>query len=123
MKIFKSLLVAFIAVLGITVVSCSGEKKAYEKQPQVAKIIDFNATWCVPCRKFAPTFEAVANKYKGQVEFESVDIDENPTLAHTYGVESIPTVVFLDKDGKVITDNAGVMSQSEFEQIIESLLQ
>lgn len=123
MKIFKSLLVAFIAVIGIAAASCSGDKKAPEKQPQLAKIIDFNATWCIPCQEFAPTFEAVAEKYNGQVSFESVDMDENPTLAQTYGVESIPMVVFLDKDGKVLAENVGVMSQSEFEQMVESYLQ
>jgi len=120
MKMFKTLLMAAIAVLGVSLASCSKEKKA--EKPAVVSIIDFNATWCGPCKQFAPIFEAAAEKYGDKVKFESVDVDENPALAEKYGVQSIPMVVLLDKDGNVIDQNIGYMDAAQFEQLIEKNL-
>lgn len=65
-------------------------------------VIDFNASWCVPCKKFEPVFEAAASSYGKDVKFYSVDIDGSPELANKYGVESIPTVILLRPDGKQV---------------------
>ena len=55
-------------------------------------VIDFNATWCGPCRQFAPTFEAVAEEMADKALFYSVDVDQHPELAQKYDVQSIPMV-------------------------------
>lgn len=132
MKILKSLFIAAVAVAGISLAGCNGktDSKAEDKDktekaddkvtdaPAVAAIIDFNATWCGPCKQFAPIFEAAAEKYGDKVEFRSVDVDENPELAQKYGVQSIPMVVFVDKDGNVVDQFTGFMEAPEFEEII-----
>lgn len=58
-------------------------------------VVDFNATWCGPCQQFKPAFEAAAEKFAGQVEFVSVDVDNNPNTAKAFGVQGIPHVSFI----------------------------
>ncbi|MDE6199189.1 MAG: thioredoxin family protein [Muribaculaceae bacterium] len=128
MKIIKSLLIAAVAVAGVSLASCDGKKAEEKATPEakaekatVATIIDFNATWCGPCKQFAPIFEAAAEKYQG-VDFQSVDVDENGAMAEQYGVQSIPMVVLLDKDGNVLDTNVGFMEAADFDQLIEKYL-
>ncbi|MFM2000546.1 MAG: hypothetical protein RL204_2493 [Bacteroidota bacterium] len=57
--------------------------------------IDFNATWCGPCKLMKPMFEELAIQYQGKVNFISIDTDKNPEIADQYGVTSIPTFVLV----------------------------
>ena len=84
-------------------------------------VLDFWATWCGPCRMLAPTVEALAEKYADRVAFGSVNVDEEESLAVSYGVSVIPTLFFL-KDGIVIKKTTGVRPESELTSIIEEML-
>lgn len=66
-------------------------------------VLDFNATWCGPCKMLAPVFEQAAAKFEGKVAFLSVDIDKCPATAAAFGVQAVPTVVILRPDGKTST--------------------
>ena len=74
-------------------------------------LIDFSATWCGPCRRMAPEFEAAAEELKGQVTFLKVDVDQDPEVASRYGVQSIPNLTFL-KEGKVVDTVIGAISKA-----------
>ena len=69
-----------------------------DSKVDVLTILDFNAVWCGPCKMLHPVFEAAAPTYNN-VQFVSVDIDKNPQTAAAFGVEAVPTVVFLKPDG------------------------
>ncbi|MBS7374416.1 MAG: thioredoxin [Muribaculaceae bacterium] len=86
------------------------------------QVIDFNATWCGPCRMFAPTFEKMEKKYEGKITFQSVDVDENPDMAAQYEVQSIPTVVYIDAEGKTVDVTVGLLSEEEFDARLQKLL-
>lgn len=57
-------------------------------------VVDFNATWCGPCRKLAPILDELAKQFKGKVDFYSVDVDKNKPLAQALQVRSVPFLVF-----------------------------
>lgn len=68
-------------------------------------LVDFFATWCGPCKMLAPEFEKLANSTEN-VNFVTVDIDNNRELATKKNVTSVPTLI-LYKDGKEIARKSG----------------
>lgn len=70
-------------------------------------LVDFWATWCGPCRMQAPILEQLDSELGGSVKIGKVDVDEEPELAHRFGVMSIPTLIAF-RDGKAIAQNVGV---------------
>lgn len=85
-------------------------------------IIDFFATWCGPCQTLGPIFEEVANgKYADQVYFYKVDVDEEEELAALFNIRSVPTLLFIPKEGKPKI-SVGVMGKSDMERAIKEVL-
>ena len=68
-------------------------------------VIDAYATWCGPCKTYAPEFERLSNEYSN-VNFYKIDVDNSPDIANNLGVQSLPTFYFI-KGGKVITTIVG----------------
>ena len=63
-------------------------------------IIDFYATWCGPCRMIAPILKELAEEYKDQIVIYKVDTDKEKELSMAMGIRSLPTVVFIPKEGQ-----------------------
>lgn len=80
-------------------------------QDEDLTIIDFSASWCMPCRMLAPILEQVANKTPN-VSFYNLDIDENEEVAKRYRIFSVPTLLAF-KEGKVIDSLVGLNSFDE----------
>ena len=84
-------------------------------------IIDFNATWCGPCRRFAPIFEEVTKEYKGKAIFMSVDVGNSPVAAQQFEVSAIPQVSILLPDGSY-TSSVGFMEKQQFIDFISTAI-
>jgi thioredoxin 1 len=63
-------------------------------------IIDFNASWCPPCRQLSPIVEEIAKEYSGKVVVYKVDTDKEQQLAQSMGVTGLPTLLFIPVKGK-----------------------
>jgi len=67
------------------------------------KILYFSASWCLPCKQFAPVMEQIGQT----VPVEKINVDEQSDLAATYGIRNVPTVLIL-KDNQVAQRFVGV---------------
>lgn len=68
------------------------------------KLVKYSATWCGPCKQFAPVATKVTNELG--IQLEDVDIDENPTP----GIMSVPTIRLVSDAGEVLGEHSGAMS-------------
>ncbi len=76
-------------------------------------LIDFWATWCMPCRMVAPTIEALAGEMGDKAKVCKVNVDEEPDLAGKFGIMSIPTVIVI-KNGKITAKGVGAQSKQAY---------
>ena len=84
-------------------------------------VVDFNATWCGPCRMLAPVLEDISEKYAGKVSFFSVDVDESPDLAMQFRVSSVPCLVLL-KGGTFADQSIGFRPEPQLTAWIDKNL-
>ena len=74
-------------------------------------LVDCFATWCGPCQMLSPVIEELANEVK-EYNLYKLDVDQNPDVASTYGVMSIPTLLIFE-DGKLRSSSVGLKSKDE----------
>lgn len=84
-------------------------------------IVDFFATWCMPCKMIAPILEDIAAETGEKAKIVKVDIDQDPELANNYNVRSVPTMVFI-KDGKMADQVLGAVPKPVIMEKLEKLM-
>jgi thioredoxin 1 len=87
----------------------------------VPVIVDFWAPWCTPCKMIAPTLEKIAKENAGKVLVAKVNTDENPEWAMKYGVQGIPTMLFVSK-GKIVHRQVGAIPEPMLRSIVTQFL-
>ena len=93
----------------------------WEYLGDVPAVVDFYADWCGPCRRLAPVLEKVAAEYAGKVAVYKVNVDEAGTLAGSYGIRSIPSVLFIPV-GQEPQMSVGLMDEDELRAKFDALL-
>ncbi len=84
-------------------------------------VVDFWAEWCGPCKRIGPSLEEIADELQGKVTIAKLNVDENPGVAGTYGIRSIPTLMIF-KDGKLATQKVGAAPKGELKKWISESL-
>ncbi len=84
-------------------------------------VVDFWADWCGPCHMIAPHIARLAEEYSGRLLVFKLDVDANPDVAMRYGIQSIPTVLFMYQ-GDVKDAVIGAVPYQVLQQRVERLL-
>ena len=90
-------------------------------QAKTPALVDFWAVWCGPCRNVAPVVEEIAGEYEGRAVVAKLDVDSNRDTAVKYGIQAIPTLLFI-KEGKVADRIIGVADKKSIQAKLDALL-
>ena len=85
-------------------------------------VIDFYADWCKPCRMVAPIMDELAKEYDGKVIFYKIDVDKEGGLSGYFGIQSIPSVLFIPGDNSQPSMATGAMPKQDYINAIKDVL-
>ena len=84
----------------------------------VPTLVDFWAEWCMPCRRIAPTVDALATEYAGRLTVAKMNVDENPEVPTRLRVQSIPTLMVF-KDGTLVDSIVGAVDEKTIKKMVD----
>jgi thioredoxin 1 len=97
------------------------KNKEWKYEGTLPAIIDFYADWCQPCKMVAPVLEDLAGEYAGKIMIYKVNTEEEQELASVFGIQSIPTILFIPKEGQPQAA-MGALPKQTFEKAIKDVL-
>ncbi len=95
--------------------------KEWKFEGELPCIIDFYADWCQPCKIVAPILEELSKEYEGKINIYKVDTEQEVELAGAFGIRSIPSLLFVPKDGQPQMA-MGALPKESFKQAINDVL-
>lgn len=84
-------------------------------------MVDIGAKACIPCKMMIPVIESLSEEYEGRAGIVFIDVWKNPKEAEKYGIRTIPTQIFYDKDGKEVMRHEGYFSKEEIIKVLTKL--
>jgi len=97
------------------------KNKEWKFEGDKPAIIDFYANWCAPCKMVAPILEELAQEYDGKLDIYKVNTEEQQELAGMFGIQSIPSILFVPKDAQPQMA-MGALPKATFKKTIEDVL-
>jgi len=104
----------------VELTSANWEKEVVDSEIPV--VVDFWATWCGPCRDFAPTIDKLADTYSGRVKFAKVNLDEAQDIVDKFAVTGIPQVMIFKRGKLAARLRTGIVPVKELTRSIDSVL-
>ena len=87
--------------------------QSVETNRKIPRLLDLGADKCMACKAMVPVLEDLRKEYKDQLRVEFIDVWKNPKDAEKYKIQSIPTQIFFDADGKELFRHTGFMSKED----------
>lgn len=97
------------------------KEKEWKFKGEKPCIIDFYADWCGPCKMLTPVLEELSKEYSGKVDIYKIDTEKEQELSAMFGIQSIPTILFVPKNGSPQMAKGALPKQS-FVKAIEDIL-
>ncbi len=88
---------------------------------ELPAIVDFYADWCGPCKMVAPVLQQLSQEYDGRLNIYKIDTEKEQELAAVFGIRSIPSLLFIPKEGKPQMA-MGALPKETFVQVIQDIL-
>ncbi len=96
------------------------ENKEWKFEGDKPAVIDFYADWCGPCKMVAPILEELAEEYDGKIDIYKVDTEAERELSGAFGIQSIPSLLFVPVDGQPSMAK-GALPKDSFKQAISDV--
>jgi thioredoxin len=97
------------------------KSKEWKYEGQLPAIVDFYAQWCGPCKMLGPVLEELSAKYEGKIKVYKVDTDAESELSGAFGISSVPSILFIPKEGQPRMA-LGAMPKAQLEKTISEVL-
>lgn len=92
------------------------------KQSGRPTLVDFWATWCGPCKRLVPIVEQLAEEYEGRANIVKCNVEEGEDLAMTFGITSIPALVYFNAQGENVNRQVGLQPKAKIQEELDKLL-
>ena len=96
-------------------------KENWKFEGEKPVIIDYYASWCKPCMVLSPILEELEKEYEGKIDIYKIDTEEQQELSAMFGIRSIPSLLFIPKDGQPQM-STGMMPKNKLIEVIEDIL-
>ena len=121
-----TLLTLILLIVLACSLSASEDKESKSSVPKfpiegMVTVVDIGSEKCPPCKVMAATMRELAQEYAGRAALLFIDGWKNPEVEQEYGVNSLPTLIFYDKDGEEVSRHQGFLSKKSIVNMLERL--
>ena len=112
----------FLITLLLMALPAQAEEPSVIPVKNMVTMVDLGADKCIPCKLMAPILERLESEYKGKAAIVFIDVWKTPERAKKFGISSIPTQIFYEKNGKERYRHTGFLDEKEIRKQLDLLL-